>query len=128
MSHQPHNQQQQPQQQFQQEEEINLREEFGKYFRYWPWFIASVFLCVLIAFLYLRYSTPVYQSTATIIIKDEKKGGAIPGLEAFEGLGLLGGMGSNSLENEMGILRSKRLITDVAKELQLNVRYFMAVS
>ena len=126
MSHQPQNQQpQQPQQQFQQEEEINLREEFGKYFRYWPWFVGSVLLCVLIAFLYLRYSTPVYQSTATIIIKDEKNGGSIPGLEAFEGLGLLGGMGGNSLENEMGILRSKRLITDVAKQLQLNVRYFM---
>ncbi|MGM1057517.1 MAG: GumC family protein [Bacteroidota bacterium] len=127
MSQQPYNQPQtqQPQQQFQQEEEINLREEFGKYFRYWPWFVASVLLCVLIAFLYLRYSTPVYQSTATIIIKDEKKGGSIPGLEAFEGLGLLGGMGGNSLENEMGILRSKRLITDVAKQLQLNVRYFI---
>jgi len=126
MSQQPHNQQQQqPQQQFQQEEEINLREEFGKYFRYWPWFLASLFLCLVIAFLYLRYTTPIYQSTATIIIKDEKKGGSIPGLEAFEGLGLLGGMGGNSLENEMGILRSKRLITDVAKVLQLNVRYFI---
>lgn len=128
MSHQPHNQQQhqqQPQKQFQQEEEINLREEFGKYIRYWHWFVASILLCVVIAFLYLAYSTPVYQSTATIIIKDEKKGGSIPGLEAFEGLGLMGGMGGNSLENEMGILRSKRLITDVAKELQLNIRYFM---
>jgi len=126
MSQQPHNQQQQqqPQQQFQQEEEINLREEFGKYFRYWPWFVGSVLLCVLVAFLYLRYTTPVYQSTATIIIKDEKKGGSIPGLEAFEGMGLLAGMGGSGIENEMGILRSKQLITDVAKELQLNIRYF----
>ncbi len=114
-----------PQQsQFQQEEEINLREEFEKYYRYWPYFIASVFFCLVMAFLYLRYTTPVYQSTATIIIKDEKKGGNIPGLEAFEGLGLLGGMGGSSIENEMGILRSKQLITDVAKELQLNIRYF----
>ncbi len=109
---------------FQQEEEINLREEFEKYYRYWPYFIASVFFCLVMAFLYLRYTTPVYQSTATIIIKDEKKGGNIPGLEAFEGLGLLGGMGGSSIENEMGILRSKQLITDVAKELQLNIRYF----
>ncbi len=116
--------QHQPQQQFQQEEEINLREEFEKYYRYWPYFIASVFVCLVIAFIYLRYTTPVYQSTATIIIKDEKKGGNIPGLEAFEGLGLLGGMGGSSIENEMGILRSKQLITDVAKELQLNIRYF----
>jgi capsular exopolysaccharide synthesis family protein len=125
MSQQPQYQQQLPQQPFQQEEEINLREEFGKYIRFWPWFFASVLIFVLIAFLYLRYTTPIYQSTATIIIKDEKNSGSIPGLEAFKDLGLLGGMDGNSLENEMGILRSKRLITDVAKQLQLNVRYFI---
>jgi len=125
MSQQPQNQQQlQPQQQFQQEEEINLREELDKYLRFWPYFIASVFACLVVAFLYLQYTTPVYQSTATIIIEDDEKGGSIPGMEAFEGLGLLGGMGGSGIENEMGILRSKQLITDVAKELQLNIRYF----
>jgi capsular exopolysaccharide synthesis family protein len=124
MSQQPQNQQQHPQQQFQQEEEINLREEFEKYSRYWPWFVGSVLLCAVTAFLYLRYTTPVYQSTATIIIKEDKEGGSIPGLEAFEGMGLLAGMGGSGIENEMGILRSKQLITDVAKELQLNIRYF----
>src|SRR5690606_19746300 len=111
--------------QFQQEEEINLREEFEKYIRYWPWFVLSVLLCVVIAFLYLRYTTPVYQSTASIIIKDEKNGGAMSELAAFEDLGLFNGMGTNSLENEMGILRSKRLMSDVVKNLQLNVRYFI---
>ncbi|TVZ26034.1 capsular exopolysaccharide synthesis family protein [Gillisia sp. Hel_I_86] len=116
----------QHQQQFQQEEEINLREELEKYLRFWPYFIASVLLCLIIAFFYLRYSTPVFQSTATIIIKDEKKGGIMSELSAFEDMGILSGMGGgNSIENEMGILRSKQLITDVAKELQLNIRYFL---
>ena len=114
---------QQPQ--FQQEEEINLREEFEKYLRYWPWFVVSVLLAVAIAFLYLRYTTPVYQTTATIIIKDEKKGGVMSELAAFEDMGLFNGMGSNSLENEMGILRSKRLMTEVVKKLRLNTRYFL---
>src|SRR5690606_9989155 len=111
--------------QFQQEEEINLREEFEKYIRYWPWFLISVLLCVLVAFLYLRYTTPVYQTTASIIVKDEKNGGAMSELAAFEGMGLFNGMGTNSLENEMGILRSKRLMTDVVKNLQLNISYFV---
>ena len=110
--------------QFQQEEEINLREEFEKYIRYWPWFIGCVLICVSTAFLYLRYTTPVYQSTATIIIKDEKKGGVMSELAAFEDMGLFSGMGSNSLENEMGILRSKRLMTDVVRKLGINTRYF----
>src|SRR5690606_27310177 len=111
--------------QFQQEEEINLREEFEKYIRYWPWFVLSVLLCVVIAFLYLRYTTPVYQTTASIIVKDEKNGGAMSELAAFEGMGIFNGMGTNSLENELGILRSKRLMTDVVKNLQLNVQYFI---
>jgi len=116
---------QQPTPQYQQEEEINLREELEKYLRYWPWFVASVLVCSVIAFIYLRYTTPIYQSTATIIIKDEKKGGIASELSAFEDMGILSGMGGgNSIENEMGILRSKQLITDVAKKLQLNVRFY----
>jgi len=108
-----------------QEEEINLREEFEKYFKYWPWFLISVLICVFLAFLYLRYTTPIYQTKATIIIKDEKKGGIMSELSAFEDMGIFSGMGGgNSIENEMGILRSKQLITDVTKKLQLNVRFY----
>lgn len=85
----------------------------------------SVLICVVLAFLYLRYTTPIYQTKATIIIKDEKKGGIMSELSAFEDMGILSGMGGgNSIENEMGILRSKQLITDVTKKLQLNVRFF----
>ncbi len=117
---------QQPQQQFHQEEEINLREELEKYLRYWPWFLFSVFLCLIIAFFYLKYTTPIFQSTATIIIKDEEAGGIMSELSAFEDMGILSGMGGgSSIENEMGILRSKQLITDVTKKLQLNVRVFL---
>ncbi|HZJ37052.1 MAG TPA: polysaccharide biosynthesis tyrosine autokinase, partial [Gillisia sp.] len=111
--------------QFQQEEEIDLREEFEKYSRYWPWFVAGVLVSVLIAFLYLRYSTPIYLTTATIIIKDEEKGGAMGELAAYADMGLFSGMGTSSIENEMGILRSKRLMTDVVKKLQLNTQYFL---
>jgi len=116
---------QQPTAYNQPEEEINLREELEKYLRYWPWFLVSIFICILVAFLYLRYSTPIYQTKATIIIKDEKKGGIMSELSAFEDMGILSGMGGgNSIENEMGILRSKQLITDVTKKLQLNVRFY----
>ena len=31
-----------------------------KYLIYWPWFAASVIVCVVGAFIYLRYQTPVY--------------------------------------------------------------------
>ena len=107
-----------------QEEEIDLREQLEIYLRRWPLFVAGMIICLALAFLYLRYSTAIYNTVATIIIKDEKKGAGSSELAAFADLGLLGGMGTASIENEIGILKSKRLMTEVAKELNLNVRYF----
>ncbi|MGB7841886.1 MAG: Wzz/FepE/Etk N-terminal domain-containing protein, partial [Salinimicrobium sp.] len=107
-----------------QEEEIDLREQLEIYLRRWPIFVIGVILCVLFAFLFLHYSTPVYNTVATVIIKDEEKGAGSSELAAFADLGLLGGMGTASIENEIGILKSKRLMTNVTKDLNLNVRYF----
>ncbi len=51
-----------------------------KYSPYWPLFLLFMFLGVAGAWLYLRYQNPVYESTATILIKDEKKVKMIQGL------------------------------------------------
>ena len=107
-----------------QEEEINLREELEKYLRYWPWFIIGVVLCVFIGFIYLKYTTPEYSTTASIIIKDEKGKGPSSEMAAFTDLGLLGGMGASSIENEIGILKSKTLMSQTIKALNLNITYF----
>lgn len=116
--------QQQPTQVRPQEEEINLREELDKYLRYWPWFVIGVILCVLIGFIYIKYTTAQYSTTASIIIKDEESKGPSSEMAAFADLGLLGGMGASSIENEMGILRSKTLMTQTIKALDLNITYY----
>ena len=116
---------QKQQAQFFEEDEVNLRDSLARYLKYWPWFIISVILCILIAFIYLRYSTPVYHSKATIIIKDEKRGGVMSELSSFEDMGILSGMSTNNLDNEIGILWSRKLITNVVEALQLNIRYFI---
>ncbi len=108
----------------QQEEEIDLREELEKYLRYWPWFVIGVILCVMLAVVYLKFSTPSYDTVASIIIKDEESKGPASEMEAFADMGFLSGMGTNSIENEIGILQSKYLMTNVVKELKLNVGYF----
>ncbi|MCM4155361.1 polysaccharide biosynthesis tyrosine autokinase [Gramella sp. AN32] len=106
-----------------QEEEINLREELDKYIKYWPWFLLAVCLCVAVAFIYLKTTTPVYHTISSIIIKDEEGNSPSSEMAAFADLGLLGGMGTNSIENEIGILRSKRMMTNVIKALDLNIIY-----
>lgn len=106
------------------EEEIDLREELEKYIKKWPWFLAAIFLCVALAFVYLKVTTPTYHTIASIIIKDEDSKSPSSEMAAFADLGLLSGMGTNSIENEIGILKSKRMMTDVVKALNLNVTYY----
>ncbi|PHQ28270.1 GumC family protein [Leeuwenhoekiella nanhaiensis] len=102
------------------EQSLDLREELNKYLRYWPWFIISVVLLVVLAFTYLRYATTVYSTSSTILIKDDKSGSTE--LAALEQLGV-SGSGGNSIANEIGILSSRRLMENVVRALNLNVQY-----
>jgi tyrosine-protein kinase Etk/Wzc len=106
------------------EQEINLREELDKYLRYWPWFLLATSISIVLAVIYLKTTTPVYETVASIIIKDEEsKGGAANAeMAGFSDLGLLGGMGTNSIENEIGIFNSRRMMINVVKALDLNIR------
>lgn len=115
-------QQNTPPQRNYQEEEIDLREQLEIYLQKWPWFLLGIIICLLGAFLYLRYTTPVYNTVATIIIKDEENQGLTGGIQDFADMGLLSGMSTSSIENEIGILKSKRLLTNVGRKLQLHVR------
>ena len=54
------------------EEQINIQELLFRYLIHWPWFVASVVICVAAAWGYLRLATPVYNVSATVLIKDDK--------------------------------------------------------
>ena len=104
------------------EENTNWQAIFFKYIIRWPWFIASVIFCLICAWLYLKVTTPVYNINASIIIKDDKKGGNTGNdLSAFEDLGIISS--SKNIDNEIEILRSKSLIKDVVSELGLYISY-----
>ena len=104
------------------EEKTNWQATLFKYVIRWPWFIASVFLCMACAWFYLKTITPVYNINASIIIKDDKKGGNSGGdLSAFENLGFISS--AKNIDNEIEILRSKSLIKDVVSELGLYISY-----
>ena len=73
----------------QSEEQVNIQELLFRYLIHWPWFVASVLACLIGAWVYLHFQTPVYQVSASIMIKDDKKGGG--NTTDLESLGL-GGM------------------------------------
>ena len=104
-------------------QEPTLREQIEQYSRYWVWFVLCVIISLGISFLYLRYATPVYQTVASILIKDEKNS-SLSELAAFQDLGLTGSLSQSGFENEIQILKSKNLTERVVKELHLDIKYF----
>lgn len=102
---------------------FSIREQIDKYLIYWHWFATGAIVALVIAFLYLRYyTTPNYRSVSTILVKDDKKGGIASELAAFSDIGMLTGVKSN-VDNEVEILKSRTLVENVVKRLDLNIFY-----
>ena len=108
----------------QDEEKINYQELLFRYIIHWPWFLASILICLIGAWGYLYFQTPVYQVSASIMIKDDKKGGT-SGSADLENLGLGGVITSaQSIDNEIEVLRSKTILKEVVNNLELYITYY----
>ncbi len=99
-------------------EEVEISELVRPYLRRWWWFLLSFAVFISLAFLYLKVKTPVYNIKTSILIKDSKKTPSGE-LGMLSELGGLGSMGTNSIENEIQILKSKKLMRDVVETLGL---------
>lgn len=109
----------------QKEREINLREIIKPFTRKWYWFFISVIITTVLAILYIKYTTPIYKIQSSVLIKDAKKMSSASGdFGVLSGLGGFAGMGTNSIENELEIFKSKKIIEDVAKDLKLQVSIY----
>lgn len=102
------------------EEKIDYQAILAQYMYRWPWFVASLLICLVGAWLYLHYTAPVYNITASVVIKDEKKGGA-GSFSTLEDLGLMSS--SQNIDNEIEVMRSKTLVRNVVTELKLYTTY-----
>ena len=103
---------------------INIKEVLFPYLLKWRWFMMSFFVVMTATFFYIRYSTPIYDVSASILVKDEKKGDVSSALSSFSDMGLdLGGVQSK-LENEIEILKSRTILSLVTAELKTNISYF----
>ena len=87
----------------------------SKYLPYWPLFLIALVVGLGVGYAYIRYTVPIYQANASIIIKDERKGNEEAKLT--ESLDLISS--KKTIENEVEILKSRNLMLPVVKELLL---------
>lgn len=109
-----------------QEKDIDLNELVKPYLKKWRWFFLSTILFIFLAFLYLKKNTPIYKLTTSVLIKDARNssggsdiGGIMSELSSF------GGSKTSSVDNEIEVFKSKKLMRDVVKELNLQTDIFV---
>lgn len=88
----------------------------------WKWFLASVIIFLIIGYFYGKSKQPVYQSTASVLIKEQNNGRSMMDVsQAFSNMGLVN---SNvSVNNELIAFTSPSIMYEVVRRLGLEVSY-----
>jgi capsular exopolysaccharide synthesis family protein len=98
---------------------LSIKDIFFKYIRFLPLFVISVALSLLVAYVYLRYITPIYRATGSLIIKNDQP---LKGSEKFDQV--FTSDNTNNIQNEIEVLKSRPLMERVVKALDLNFTYY----
>lgn len=101
----------------QQEDTLNIRELIDKYWRHKGWIALSVVLCLLAAYIYAHYSTPVFESKASVLIEQNKPSTGSAEIGMLQDLGIVNGGGE--LEDEIEKFKSRTLMERVVRDLHL---------
>lgn len=104
------------------DEDLKIRLTIDKYLFFWRWFVISVIVSLILSFVYTRYADPLYKSSSSILVKDEKKGGMMSELSAFSDLGIGGSV--NNVDNEIEVIKSRTLVESTVQKLNLTVSIF----
>ncbi|WP_452218708.1 GumC family protein [Lacinutrix undariae] len=96
------------------------------YFRKIHWFIISLFICFSCVFIYLRYSTNLYNIKASIKIAngDDSKNSILSEVNTINDYGLFK-KDFNSVYDEIEVLKSKSITNSFVNSLNLNVKYLI---
>ncbi|HMM16025.1 MAG TPA: Wzz/FepE/Etk N-terminal domain-containing protein [Petrimonas sp.] len=101
----------------------SVREIFGLFIKHWIWFLLGVILAMTAAFLFLRYTVPVYNVTSTIKLKDVKSAQNNVGMGVFNELSMIGAV--DNVRDETHVMRSTSTVLSVINQLKLHTSYIV---
>ena len=103
------------------EDSINIKVLMIKVVSYWYLFAIGIILALVAGYIYNRYTPNVYQSSASVFIKEDKMG--IDPTSMMTGLTFKSNI---NIDNEIGILKSYSLRERTINELEFfNVSYYV---
>jgi len=98
----------------------NFGENLSKYLYYWPLFLVCIVSSLAVAYVYLHYAKPEYIVKAKLLIKAEKSS---TNTESSLNEIIKPYQTGKSVEDEIEILKSRSVIQQVVKDLELWARY-----
>ena len=102
-------------------ETIDIKRIINRYLRKWHLFVIGCVVCLGLAMIYLKLSTPQYAVTSTLLIRDDEQGYNFTNNALYSDMENYNS--TTKVENEIEILKSERLMQKVLSELSLQVSY-----
>ena len=103
------------------ENDINLKKIVGNFLRYWYIYLISLTLTLSAAYFYNWYVNPTYRVYAKVLIQGDK--GSAGTQELLKDLDVYSE--SKNIDNEIEIIRSRKIIGQTIKKLELDVLYYL---
>lgn len=98
---------------------LTIRDLFFKYIRFLPLFVLCVALALFGAYAYLRYATPIYSTSATMVISSDQTSG--PRNDKFDEI--FGEGKKVNIQREIEVLKSKAMMARVVQKQNLQFSY-----
>lgn len=108
-----------------QDDTIDLKELFFSLISKWKVITLCILLSIVSAIIYLCTTENVYQTDALVQIKSNKSSplaGLSSDMAAMASLAGLGGMGSSSTQSEIELLKSRAILGQAIKDLNLDIQ------
>ena len=96
------------------EEKLNIKNEISYYLFFWPWFLLTILMGIIVSYTYLRYTPNIYKSNAQIQIT---KSDASSSFLTTEVTSLFGTR--VNIDNDISVITSHFILKKVVKQLNL---------
>lgn len=100
-----------------------LRDKVDLFASKWKSILLCLIIAMAVAFVYLRYATYEYEAKVSIKINDDKQSKKMPEISTLQDYGLFSKDFTN-ITDEIEVIKSRALITQVVEELNLNLKFY----
>ncbi len=101
---------------------IDIKYYLIKYSRYWPLYATSIFIAIVLVFLFHRYTVEEYEVRGSVLIRQKNS----PEVRILDRSNIFSG--SNNLENDILLFTSKNLAEEALRKLHFDVSYYASTN